>query len=337
MTTVAAGLVRDVYDFAVSQGADAKALLRAADIDAAAIEDQDNRLPFTAFINLLRAARELLGKPEFPLLYGSNSHFEDFSIVGLICHAADTMGEAFEQMNRYAKLVMDTGMTGASERFQLTHEGDGVWIEDLRPNPNLFPELTESTFSRFIGDFDRYIGGSRPFRAFHVTHERPDHANAYDDLFKVPVVFGSNKNALFVDASWLNISFAPQNRYTFGVLSKHANELMNDLEKSETLKGAVERTIVPMLHKGDMTMDLVAKKMGMSRPTLYRKLALEGVKFDQLLSELRKTLAIHYLEGGNASVNEVAYLVGFSDASSFSRAFKRWTGEAPTQYSKSDS
>lgn len=334
MTTIAAGLVRDLHDFAVAKGADGASLLRDVDLDVNAIEDQDTRLPFAAYIGMLRAAKERLGMPELPLLYGSNSYFEDFSIVGLICHAADTMGEAFDQMNRYARLVMDTGMAGSAERFALVPDGDGLWITDRRPNPNAVPEITETTFARFIGDYDRYIGGPRPFRELHVTHGRPSHAQAYDDLFQVPVTFGAEQNALFVDKSWAEIKFDRRTRYTFGVLSKHAEALMQELEEAETVRGTVEKTVLPILHKGPVSMERVAKEMGMSRPTLYRKLAAEGVTFDDLLEELKKTLAQHYLEGGKASVNEVAYLVGFADASSFSRAFKRWTGKAPSAFLK---
>ena len=73
----------------------------------------------------------------------------------------------------------------------------------------------------------------------------------------------------------------------------------------------------------------MAEKMGMSRQTLFRKLKTEDVTFAQILDELRREMAMNYLTGKKASVNETAYLVGFSDPASFSRAFKRWTGISP--------
>ena len=69
--------------------------------------------------------------------------------------------------------------------------------------------------------------------------------------------------------------------------------------------------------------------MGLSHDTLYRKLKEEGVTYEKLLDELRHKMALHYLNGKKVSVNETAYLVGFSDASAFSRAFRRWTGASP--------
>jgi AraC-like DNA-binding protein len=83
------------------------------------------------------------------------------------------------------------------------------------------------------------------------------------------------------------------------------------------------------LHTGEVSVDVIAGKMAMSRWTLFRKLKAEGVTFEVVLDELRHKLALHYLDGKKVSVNETAYLVGFSDPSAFSRAFRRWTGASP--------
>ena len=74
---------------------------------------------------------------------------------------------------------------------------------------------------------------------------------------------------------------------------------------------------------------MVAGKLGLSRQTLFRRRKAEGTSFERLLDELRRQLALDYLAGGKVSVNETAYLVGFSDPAAFSRAFKRWTGSSP--------
>ena len=86
---------------------------------------------------------------------------------------------------------------------------------------------------------------------------------------------------------------------------------------------------MPILHTGEASVDMVAGRLGVSRQTLFRKLKAEGVTFEKVLDELRHQLALHYLSEGKVSVNETAYLVGFSDRTAFSRAFKRWTGFSP--------
>src|SRR5437588_7696532 len=80
---------------------------------------------------------------------------------------------------------------------------------------------------------------------------------------------------------------------------------------------------------GEASMDMIAVKLGLSRQTLFRKLKTEGITFEKVLDELRHKLALHYLNGKKVSVNETAYLVGYSEPSAFSRAFKRWTGSSP--------
>jgi AraC-like DNA-binding protein len=107
----------------------------------------------------------------------------------------------------------------------------------------------------------------------------------------------------------------------------HADALLKSLGESKTTRGRVEALLIPLLHTGELAMDAVAKALGMSRQTLYRRLKAEGVNFDQVLDDLRRRMAETYLE--KLSVNETAYLVGFSETSAFSRAFKRWTGSSP--------
>jgi AraC-like DNA-binding protein len=118
----------------------------------------------------------------------------------------------------------------------------------------------------------------------------------------------------------------------FSVLAERADALMKELEASKTVRGRVESALMPVLHTGNASIELVADKLALSRQTLFRRLRAEGTTFEKVLEDLRHTLALQYLSGGKVSVNECAYLVGFSDPASFSRAFKRWTGTNPRDY-----
>jgi AraC-like DNA-binding protein len=112
-------------------------------------------------------------------------------------------------------------------------------------------------------------------------------------------------------------------------LTERGDALLKELEGSKSVRGRVESLLMPVLHTGDITMDSIAAKLAVSRQTLFRKLKAEGTTFEQVLDELRHKMAVHYLSGQKVSVNQTAYLVGFSEPSSFSRAFKRWTGSSP--------
>jgi AraC-like DNA-binding protein len=226
--------------------------------------------------------------------------------------------------------MIDVDVEGPDEeRLVLSRVAGQFWLIDRRRNPNEFPEITESSFARMVC-MSRRLGNAGIIKAVHVTHAAPAYRAEYDRIFQVPVTFESDKNALLMaDGSWMNQRLAQAPRYVFGVLSAHADALLKELETSKTIRGRVESLLLPVLHTGDVGMDKIASRMGLSRQTLFRKLKAEGASFEQVLDELRHRLALDYLSGRKVSVNETAYLTGFSEPAAFSRAFKRWTGTSP--------
>ena len=326
--TVAAGLARGLLEFAASKGASLDALAARAQIDPAHLVDQDHRVPLAKYVTLMRAAKELTGDPALPLRFGAEVDMARLSVVGLLLHASETLGEVLAQLNRYGRLIIEVD-SGPGDRFQLRREDGRLWIVDMRADPNDFPELTEATFARFVGR-TRQFGIENFVTEVHVTHPAPSHSREYERIFGAPTLFESRWNAMQVDEAWLTHRVALQPRYVFGILSEHAEALLRSLESSKSTRGRVERMLMPILHTGEASIDAIARKMGRSRKTLYRKLKAEGVTFEQVLDELRRQLAIHYLRGRKVSINETAYLVGFSDPAGFSRAFKRWTGSSPS-------
>ncbi len=327
--TVSAGYAKALLEFAVSCGADEAQLLRRAEIDAEALTDQDNRLPFARYAALMRAAKDESGDAALALRFGAASDFRKFSVVGLISHASANMVEALMQLNRYGRLVVEVEVPGDGPRFPLEERNGERWMYDSRLNPNEFPELTESTWSRFICRARRDFPDFTFALEASVTHPEPAYRAVYDELWQVPITFNAERNGIRSDPSWMHVQIQPENRYVFGVLTERGDALMKELEAAKTLRGKVESMLMPLLHTGEVSIDAIATKLAVSRQTLYRNLKTEDVTFEQVLDELRHKMALNYLQGKRVSVNETAYLVGFSDPASFSRAFKRWTGVSP--------
>ena len=329
--TVWTGFVRALLELAVSKGASRTALLERSRIDPRRLQDPDNRIPLAKCVVLMRAGQELCNDPALALHLGEALGIEESSVVGLIGKACDTLADAFVQMNRYSRLVAEIDGLATGDRFVLRREGAQFWLIDTRKNPNDFPELTEYSLARITCGSRR--GAAEQFaKEVHVTHAAPLYRAEYDRIFQVPVVFESDENALLADDEWLTLRSPLPSRYVFGILSERADDLLKSLQSSKSTRGRVQTLLMPMLHTGDPSIDTIASKMGLSRQTLLGLLKAEGATFEKILDELRHKVALEYLNGNKVSVNETAYLVGFSETAAFSRAFKRWTGRSPGEY-----
>lgn len=325
--TIAAGIVRALAELAVSKGAVARVLYAAAGIDPVDVKEPDRRLPLAKYEALMRAAQRLCNDPALPIHFGEAFDATEISIAGAIATRSQLLGDGFPLLNRYAPLVIDLG--GPPERFSLTRRNGQVWIMDHRPNPNAFPELTESTFTRMVCMARRHLPGIRFPLEVHVTHAAPAYRDEYDRVFQAPIVFESDHNALVTDGAWVGRKAPTMARYATAVLSAHAESLIEQRERKKTTRGRVEEVLAPLLSGGKAGIDSVATTMGLSRQTLFRRLRAEGVTFEEVLDQLRRALAIRLVQDRTLTISEIAERLGFSDGTALSRAYKRWTGLSP--------
>lgn len=324
--SVSAGYAKGLVELAVSRGADREALAARAGIDASALDDLNARVPFERYVTLMRAAKAVTDDPALALHYGEAANLGQFSVVGLIGHASETMGEAFRQLNRYVRLVVDVEC--GPERFQIVRDRRGLWLVDTRKRPNDFFELTESAFAQMFCT-TKSFGERAGAPEVHVTHADPGYRAEYERIFQARIVFGSKWNAYRFDPAWIDAKVAALPRYVGDVLNDHADSLLKDLDAGRTIRGSVERLIEQRLASSGARIDDLAAGLNMSRQTLYRRLKAEGTTFEQVLDEVRRRLALRDLADPKLPVTEVAYRLGFADPSAFSRAFKRWTGINP--------
>jgi AraC-like DNA-binding protein len=333
--TIAAGYPKALLDFAVSKGADRQTLIERSQICLNDLENQDNRIPLANYLALLTAGIELCDEPALSLLFGEAVKLQDISIVGLIGVAFDDVELVRRQVNRYAPLTLDADDGGTADAVEFVRENGDVWMNFTSDIYKTNPLLTESGFARNVCGARALVASIPNFaniqfpKAIRFTHKEPSYRAEYDRVFGVPIFFNSHMNALLVDDAILNLKLPRTNPYLSEIMSARAEELLKSLESSKTTRGRVENLLVPILHTGAATVEMIASKLGLSRHTLFRKLKAEGVTFEQVLDELRQQMALYYLNEKKVSVNQTAYLLGFSEPAAFSRAFKRWTGHSP--------
>jgi AraC-like DNA-binding protein len=335
--TVSAGYTRALLSYAVSRGADRAKLIERSGIRPGDLDDSDNRVPFANSMALMKAAVYLCNDPAFALRFGEAVRTEDLSVAMLIAGNSKTVEECRVRMNRYARLIRDDNAERGSDLLELVRDRRGVWLELTSPAQIDAPYFVEAGFAWCVRETRKMLAahqgghpGGHPFpRAIHFTHDEPGYRAEYDRVFGVPLVFGSDRNALLIDGDFLSVTLPASNPYLVRVLSNHAETLLNRLQNSKTIRSRVESLLIPGLHTGDARIAAIAGKMGMSRQTLFRRLKAEGTTFEKVLDDLRHKLALHYLSEKNVPVNEAAWLVGFSEPAAFSRAYKRWTGNSP--------
>ena len=336
--TISAGYPKALLDFAVSRGADRQMLIERSRIRPDDLEDQDNRIPLANYMTLLKAGIELCNEPSLSLLFGEAVKLQDISIVGLIGVAFDNVESLRRQVNRYAPLTLDADDGGTADAAEFVRENGDVWLKSTSEIYRANPLLTEAAFARSVcgaralaASIPNFANLSFP-KAIRFTHAEPSYRAEYDRIFGVPLFFESHMNAFLIDEAFLNMKLPHTNPYLSEIMSTRADELLKSLEMSKTMRGRVENLLMPILHTGEASMDMIAVKLGLSRQTLFRKLKAEGITFEKVLDELRHKLALHYLNEKKVPVNQTAYLVGFSEPAAFSRAFKRWTGSSPRIY-----
>ena len=331
--TIAMGFVKAFVDFAITKGADRQVLLQRSRIRPEDLENDDGRLALVNYIDLIEAGIELCNEPALALHFGEEVRLPDISIVGLVGRG-ETAEDSRRRGNRYLRLAIDEGVEH-SEPLEFVREDAHVWLKFTSPLYVEYPLLIESMFARCINrgksKADSQESCSRwpcP-KAFSFTHKEPSYRAEYDRVFGVPLIFGSHMNAILFGEELLSVRLPPMNRHVSRLITQEADMLLKQLDDSKSTRGRVENLLIPMLHTGEARIETIAAKLGLSRQTLFRQLRAEGVTFEKVLDNLRHKRALYYLKIKKLPVTETAYLLGFSDAAAFSRAFKRWTGESP--------
>src|SRR5205814_2909198 len=240
--TIAAGFAGAFLEFAVAKGADREVLIEQARLRLQDLMEKDNRVPLATYLALLKAGIKLCNEPALALLFGAEVSLSDISIVGLIGNTA-TAEEGCRQINRYARLAIDGGDGETAHRFEFVPEDGQVWVKFRSTLFAHNPLLTESAFARCVCDGRKVAaatGGVTQWpspKAIRFTHAEPSYRHEYDRVFGVPLEFCSSMNAILFGEELLSVRMPPQNQYLFGLLTERAEELLEKLEESRSLRG----------------------------------------------------------------------------------------------------
>jgi AraC-like DNA-binding protein len=175
------------------------------------------------------------------------------------------------------------------------------------------------------------MGASFSPRELHVTYRAEAEVATYADIFGCLVLFNQPENSLLFDAAWLDAKPQYGNEVSYAAVVELCGELLQEIGLRVGIAGKVRQILMTNLLR-PMRFEEVASRLGIGARTLRRDLRNANTSFRKLVDELHRSIAIKYLRDTNLRVEDVASLMGFSEAAAFRRAFRRWTNMMPHEF-----
>jgi AraC-like DNA-binding protein len=310
---------------------DPEPVYKMAGIESSRLDISGARYPWSAMQKLWLAAAEVTGDPCFGLTVGRNIRPTTFHALGFSWLASRTLLESMQRLVRYTKLI-----TTAPVELTLELE-DGNWLlyDKIRNAglPGADQIATDAFFMAVIGLCRQASNTHFCPAEVHLQRAEDGHLDTYVQALEAPVFFGADVDRIAFDQATLEQPLPGGNLELALVNDRIAEEYIEALDPN-IIATEVRRLLIELLPSGDASQNIIAHQMNRSLSTLQRQLAAEGTNYKEIRENTRRDLAEQYVREGQYSLSQVAYLLGFSDQSNFSRAFRRWTGHSPGSYSK---
>ncbi len=329
-TVVLPALVSVLHTLA-SRGLAMEKLLEIVQLSASSLHnpDVDARVPTARMVELYDYAARALNDPGLPIRIAEGQRSENLSIVAFIIATASDGASAVRRAGRYLRIAFDTGVD-----WEVEDRADAIQVRfPLSPKSLASRIQIECGIASFVHHFRTM--GQVDVIPNYVTfpHAAPDHTRTHEAFFRCPIRWGEGVAEFEFDRSFADRAVSPKADAKMSeFFQRYADELLEGLKSRAPLRERVKVILERELASGDALSQCVAKQLGMSERSLRRALQGEGVGVRDLIEEVRRERAMALLRGRETTVSDVAYLIGFSDVSAFSRAFKRWTGHSPRQF-----
>jgi AraC-like DNA-binding protein len=314
------------------QGLDPMELLEQAEIDPAHVINSDRRVPVANMQRLWRLATAATGDEAFGLCAAEQIQAATLQGLGFAVLASDTIYEGLQRLVRFSR-ALSTGLN-----LVLEDRGEFVDMLFLHHKEDFAEELRWERFDFGMGvvlvicrlTLGEYLS---PIM-IEAKRPAPVDRDKFESMLGSRIRFDADRNCLtFVRADIVD-RLITSNPELARVNDEQVESYLASFLDVSTSRDVVGK-IVQRLPDGPPNQKQIAQALNVSNRTLQRKLKDEGTSFIDLLQDTRQQLAEKYLSQPHRSIVEISYLLGFSEPSTFSRAFKRWTGQAPVDYRNS--
>ncbi|HET8707466.1 MAG TPA: AraC family transcriptional regulator [Pseudomonadales bacterium] len=319
-------MLRLVYQAMCKLGLDANAVLTKIGASTEWLNDPHLRTPHAAQDLFWKAVQSVSNDPDIGLHLGENLPVYRGQVIEYLFLSSPTFGEGLTRALNYTRLLSDAvqgRLIQGAERSYL--------VSDISNSG--FRQLTECAVAGIARFFEYVTENQFRLREIWFTHETGASAEEYQRVYGCDVKLGQKETRLYFDTALLA---HPSHHAEPELLRLHeqvASEKVAALERQDLISN-VKRAIGEILESGDVTLESVAGRLNMKSRDLRMRLQDAGTNFNQVFNDYRCRLARRLLAKTDESIDQIVYLTGFSEPSTFYRAFKRWVGETPVEYRK---
>lgn len=312
-----------------SRGIDVARLRETVGLQAVDLEDPDARIPIESLIALGVSAAEATNDPAFGLHLAEHYRPNVFGVLDYLAHSSRTLGEAIRHLCRYNRLFQDAAETVLDVEGDRAH----VWQRALGGFV-LPPAMNENSMANLVV-IGRELTG-RDVVPLEVTfvHPEPPYSREHARIFKTKVRFGAERDGIVLPREALDYPIKNADPALCNILERHAAQLLAQMPRVDLFSHRVRELCAAELKEGTPTAAKIADHLHISERTLRRRLSDEGTSWEDVLDGLRRDLSKRYLNEPRLGIEDVALMLGYSEAGAFRRAFRRWFGVTPAEHRK---
>lgn len=318
-----------LVDALESYGLAYQPIVEEAGLDAKKVYDPSERIPIHKYKKLWDLAVQYSGDPCFGLTFAAYIQPSALHGLGLSWIASHTLKDGLERLVRFQKIIS----TDLQLALRETQSGYCIYDAVGQSNgPIQFPDASYDSGLASIYKICRIMLGPdiKPTRV-SVEHPAPPCEEKFEQFFGIPVSFNDRETAIEFDKRISELPGSSANPELTRVNDQIVIDYLNQFEHNDIVTNT-RKYIIDHLPSGVPRQSVIASDLNMSLRNFQRKLSRSGTNYTEVLSHVRHEMARYYLKTPKYPITEISYLLGFSDPSNFSRAFKRWSGQSPHHF-----
>lgn len=312
-----------LFHYLAEQGQDADSLLGMACPEPAELR----RVSAEQWRQMLDTAASALNDPALGLHLGSRMSLKQLGLLGYAASAANTLGEALLQLQQFQQLVYQI------DPVQLQVQDGLATLQWHTTVGDPGQRVDETAIAALLSCTRELLGPAAPKGPLRMSFVNPPCASeqAYIDTFACLPQFQAATISIALPAHLLQAGLAKPDPALLDILDQQAALLLEQIPGTDPFEHELRRALTAAIAGGDPSLQRVAASLHCAPRTLQRKLSQRGLNFQKILDDSRQQLAQRYLQDRSIPLSEVALLLGYSEQSAFTRAFKRWSGQSPRQ------